>query len=175
MSTIVVNFISLFWTYVTILKRKKCVLHLWYHYMLGRNIAKLKTNSALKAVYRVKHHLKWLKIKCRSSELQGLSCRNNIVTACCWSAGRTTGVCPAFVSSAHAAQGRCVARDCPVPSTGSHVIQSKRIWRWYNVVLARPTCCWRSSGVYIHAFICVQYFKHTWLPLVITLRTLAKK
>ena len=29
--------------------------------MFGRNFDKLKTNSALKAVYRVKHHLEWLK------------------------------------------------------------------------------------------------------------------
>ena len=47
-------------------------------------------------MYRVQHHLKWLKMKCRSSELQGLSCRNNIVTACCSSAGRTACVCPVF-------------------------------------------------------------------------------
>ena len=83
--------------------------------MFGHNIDKLKTNSALKAVYRVKHYLKWLKIKCRSSELQGLSCRNNIVTACCSSAGRTACVCPAFASSPHAAQGMRFARDCPAP------------------------------------------------------------
>ena len=119
----------------------------------------------------MKHHLKWLKIKCRSSELQGLSCRNNIVTACCSSAGRTAGICPAFASSDHAAQGRRIIRDFPAPSTGSHVIQSKRIWRWYNVVLARPTCFWRSSDVCIYAFICVQHMKHTQLPLAITLRT----
>ena len=110
-------------------------LNLWYHSMFGRNFDKLKTNSALKAVYRVKHHLNWLQIKCHSSGLQKLSCRNNIVTACCLSAGRTAGVCPAFASSAHAAQGRRIARDCPAPSTGSHVIQNKRIWRWYDVVL----------------------------------------
>ena len=137
--------------------------------MFRRNFDKIKTNSALKTVYRVKHHLKLLKIKCRSFELQGLSCRNNIVTACCTNAGRAAGVCPTFASSVHAAQGRRVARDCPAPSTGCHVIQSKCIWRWYNVVLARPTCCWRSSGVYIYAFICVQYFKHTQLPLATTL------
>ena len=41
--------------------------------MFGRNFDKLKLNSALKAVYRVKHHLKRLKMKCRSSELQRLS------------------------------------------------------------------------------------------------------
>ena len=41
--------------------------------MFGRNFDKLKTNSALKAVCRVKR---------RSPELQGLSCRNNIVRAC---------------------------------------------------------------------------------------------
>ena len=103
--------------------------------------------------------------------LQVLSCRNNIVAACCSSAGRPAGVCPAFALSAHAAQGRRVACDCPVPSTGCHVIQSKRIWRWYNVVLARFTCFWRSSGVYIYAFICVQYFKHTQIPLAIRLHT----
>ena len=62
----------------------------------------------------------------------------------------------------------CFQHSC---SAGSHVIQSKCIWRWYNVVLARPTCCWQSSGVYIYAFICVQYFKHTQLPLAITLHT----
>ena len=55
--------------------------------------------------------------------------------------------------------------------TGSHVVQSKRICRWYNVVLARPTCFRRSSGVYIYAFLCVQYLKHTQLPLAITQRT----
>ena len=89
-----------------------------------------------------------------------VSCRNNIVTVCFSSAWRTVGVSPAFASSAHAAQG-------------THIIQSKRIWRWYNVVLARPTCCWRSSGEYInfYPFICVQYFKHTQLSLAITLRT----
>ena len=176
--------------------------------MFGRNFDKLKTNSALEAVYRVKHHRKWLKIKCRSPELRGLSCRNNIpantrqwsnvvlmlprrlrrrpniktilgqclvlagiVTACCSSNGRAAGVYPAFASSVHAAQGRRVARDCPAPSTGRYVIQSKRIWRWYNVVLARLTCCWRSSSQCIYAFICVQYFKHTQLPLTITQRT----
>ena len=122
-------------------------------------------------MYRLKHHLKWLKINCRSPGLQGLSCRNNIVTACCLSAGRTVSVCPVFASSAHAAQGRCVTRDCLATSTGSHVIQSKRIWRRYNVVLARPTCCWRSSGEYIYAFICAQYFKHTQVPLAITPHT----
>ena len=66
--------------------------------MFGRNLDKLITNSALKAMYRVKHHPKRLKLKRRSSELQGLSCRNN-----------------------------------------------------------------RSSGVYIYAFICIQYLKHTQL------------
>ena len=137
--------------------------------MFARNFDKLKTNSALKAVYRVKHHLKWLKIKCRSPELQGLSCRNNIVTACCSSAGRTAGVCPAFSSAA--AQGRRVARDCPAHSTGSHVIQSKCIWRCYDIVLARPTSCWWSSGEYIYAFICIQFFKHTQLSLAITQRS----
>ena len=139
--------------------------------MFWRSFDKLKTNSALETVYRVKHHLKWLKIKCRFSELQGLSCRNNIVTACCSSAGWPTRVCSACALNAHAAQVRRVARDCPAPSTGSHVIQSKRIWRWYNFFLPRPTCCWRSFGVYIYALICVQYFKHTQPPLAITLRT----
>ena len=129
--------------------------------MFERNFDKLKTNSALKAVYRVKQHLKWLKSKCCFSRLQGLSCRNNIVAACCSSAGRPAGVCQAFASSAHAAQVRRVVRDCPAPSTGCHVIQSKCILRWYNVVLVRPMCFWRSSGVYIYAFIYVQYFKHT--------------
>ena len=139
--------------------------------MFGSNFDKLKTNSALKAVYRVKHDLKWLKMKCRSPELQGLSCRNNIVAACFSSAGRTAAVCLAFVSSAHAAQGRCVAHDCPALLTSSHVIQSKRILRWYNFFLVHPTCCWWSSGVYINASICGQYFKHTQLTLAITLRT----
>ena len=64
--------------------------------MFGPNLDKLKTNSALKAVYRVKHHLKLLKIKCRFSVLQRLSCRNNIVAACCLSAGRPAGMCPAL-------------------------------------------------------------------------------
>ena len=49
--------------------------------MFTRNFDKLKTKFARQAVYRVKHHLKLLKIKCRFSELQWLSCRNNIVTA----------------------------------------------------------------------------------------------
>ena len=140
--------------------------------MFGRNFDKFKKKSALKAVHRVKQHLKWyLKMQCRFSVLQGLSCSNIIVAACCSSAGRPAGVCPAFASSAHAAQGRLVARDFTAPSTGCHVIQSKRIWRWYNVVLARPTCFCRPSGVYINAFICNQYFKHTQLFLAITLRT----
>ena len=97
--------------------------------MFGRNFDKLITNSALKAVYHVKHHLKQCKIKWRFSELHGLSCRNNIVTACCSSAGRAAGECPTFASSGHAAQGERVARDYPASSTGCHVIQSKRIWR----------------------------------------------
>ena len=36
--------------------------------MFGINFDKLKKNT-LKAVYRVENHLKWLQIKCRSSEL----------------------------------------------------------------------------------------------------------
>ena len=34
--------------------------------MFGGDPDKLLTNSAFKAVYRVKHHLKLLKLKCRS-------------------------------------------------------------------------------------------------------------
>ena len=73
--------------------------------MFGRNFDKLKTNSALKAVYRVKQHHELLKLKCRSPELQGLSSRNNIDTACCSSAGRAAGVFTACAYSAHAVQG----------------------------------------------------------------------
>ena len=135
--------------------------------MFGLNFDKLKTNSALKAVYRVKHLFKWLKIKCRSSELQGLSCRNNIVTACCSSAGRATGVCPAF------APALMQRRAGALPATAQRPQQAV-IWYKANVfgtVLARPACFWRFSGVYIYAFICVQYFKHTQSPLAITART----
>ena len=111
----------------------------------------------------MKHHLKGLKLKRRFSELQGLICWNRR-----WAKyQRVANVC--FQRSF--SQGRRVARDCPAHSTGSHVIQSKCVWRWYNVVLARPMCFWRSSGVYIYEFICVQYFKHTQLPLTITGRT----
>ena len=116
--------------------------------MFGRNFDKLETNSALKAVYRVKHHLKWLKIKCRFSELQGLSCRNNKVTACCSNCRRPSVW---FERSHSAGQARCIAHDCSAPSTGCYVIQSKRIWRWYSVVLARPTSpagIWNSVNGY---------------------------
>ena len=85
--------------------------------MFGLNFDKLKTNVALKAVYQVKNHLKRLQIKCRSSEFQELCCRNNIVTDCCSSAGRTGGVFPVPASSAHAAHGRRLACDCPASST----------------------------------------------------------
>ena len=117
----------------------------------------------------MKHHLKWLKMKCRSPEVQGLSCRNNIVTACCWIAGRTAcwrlpNVC--FQRACSAGQALCPR----LPGALNRIL-SKRIWRWYNVVLARPTCFWQSSCEYIYAFICVQYFKHTQLPLAITRRT----
>ena len=60
--------------------------------MFGRNSDKLKTNSALKALYWVKHPVSQ-------------------------PVARAAGVCPAFSSSAHAAQGRRFARDCPAPST----------------------------------------------------------
>ena len=43
-------------------------------------------------------------------------------------AGRTTGVCPAPASSAHAAKVKRVAGDCPAPSKGSYVIQNKSIF-----------------------------------------------
>ena len=112
-----------------------------------------KTNSALKAMCRVKHHLEWLKIKCHFPELQGLGYINNIVTACCSSAGRTA--CPAFAWSAHARRHQRAAIWYKETTFGVDIY----------VVLARPTCCWRSSGEYINAFICVQYFKHTQLPL----------
>ena len=135
--------------------------------MFVRSFNKIKTNSALEAVYRVQHHLKWLKIKCRSSELQGLSCRNNIVTPCCSSAGRTSCVC--FERSCSAEQARCPrlpgalnGQPCDTKQTYSALIK-----RCSNA----PTCCWRSSGVYLYAFICVQYFKHTQPPFAITLRT----
>ena len=140
--------------------------------MFVSNFDKLKTNSALKAVYHVKHHLKWLKINCWFPELQGLSFRNNMVTACCSTAGRTAGVCPTFASIA---QRSCSAGQvrCPLlpGALNGHPCDTKRIWRWYNVVLARPMCFWRSSGEYIYAFICVQYFENTLHPLSITPRT----
>ena len=37
--------------------------------MFGLNLENKKKIMHLKAVYRMKNHLKWLKIKCRSSEL----------------------------------------------------------------------------------------------------------
>ena len=64
MSTIIVTFISLFCTYVPFLKNKMCP-----KYMFGVNFDILKTNFGLKALYRVKKHLKLIKIKYRSSEL----------------------------------------------------------------------------------------------------------
>ena len=104
-------------------------------------------------------------IKNESSELQGLSCGGNIVIACCLSAGRTAGVCPAFHSSAHAVQGRRVARDCLAPSTGSHVIQSKPIWLSASYVLL---------AVFWRVHLCVNmrsiFQTHLW-PLAITPRT----
>ena len=58
MLPIIVNFISLFCTYVTIFKRKNVSLIYENIIKFGRIFDKLITNSALKAVNHVKHHLK---------------------------------------------------------------------------------------------------------------------
>ena len=77
---------------------------------------KAKTFSALSQLHRVKHHLEWPNIKIyRSSELWGLSCRNNKVTACCWITGWTTGVRPAPAPNAHVPQGSRAAYECGLP------------------------------------------------------------
>ena len=66
MSTIILTFISLFCTYVTIFKRKNVsyIILPYMSYKFGLNFDKLKTNFAIKAVHRVKNHLNWLKLKC---------------------------------------------------------------------------------------------------------------
>ena len=97
--------------------------------MFGRNFEKLKKNSALKAVLRVKHCLKF-----RSLELQWLSCRNHIVTDCCSSAGRTTGRRVLAQRLLRALMQRSTGCRGALPATARRpqrtiMIQSQRIWR----------------------------------------------
>ena len=140
--------------------------------MFGRNFEKLKTNSALNAVYRVKHNLKWLKIKWRGLVLQGLTCRNNIVAACCSSAGRPAGVCPAFFRALVQRRAGVLPATAPRPERAA-------MWYKSNVFVVDITLFQRalrvSGGLLVFTSMRSYAFNisntPTQLPLAITLRT----